>query len=957
MSQDFFLHQHKLLALDHHAIVSATDDTGRIIHVNDRFCEISGFPREELIGASHSIVKSGLHSPSMYKELWRTITRGEIWHGELCNRRKDGSLYWVESTIAPIADHQGVIRQFISIRTDISHLKITAAALRRQGELQHLLTEATTLLLNTTPDRTDPAIKQVLRRSAEHLRADHAYLFLYSEDRQQMSITHEWCAPGIRPGRSKLRNIAVTAAPWWTRQASQRGFIIVSDVAELPPAAGSEQALFKSLQVRSLFAHPLQQDGTTIGFIGFSAIRETRDWRLEDVHPFTVLADALASTLIRHRMERALILREQQLRQAQAIARMGSWEANIATGKVIWSDETFRILGHSPGSCEPTLEIFRAAIHPDDVAKFAAAEKLAWRSGHFDSISSIVRPDGTIRHVHIIAKTESNGLGNPVRHAGTIHDITERIDAETRLRESEQRFSFAVEGAGDGIWDWNPQTLELSVSDHYGIMLGYEPGELTKNPPVLDTAVHPEDLPLVKQATEDYLSGRTASYTIEIRLRCKHGGYKWILARATAVAWDQDGKVTRVIGINSDISNHKAVEQSLILAREEAVRANRAKSEFLSSMSHELRTPMNAILGFGQLLETDHTLDAEQQDNVHEILKAGHHLLELINEVLDLAKVESGRIDLSLEALDLRPVAEECLNLVSPLANSHNVHVTYQVPDDSLVRADRTRLKQALINLLSNAIKYNRPGGEVRLDIQLVAQDRLRLRVSDTGPGIPGERMHELFQPFNRLGAEHSEVEGTGIGLTITERIVEIMGGRVGADSQVGVGSTFWIELPRETTQAGAGLSGQLLGMTDSVGKLPRTQHVVLYIEDNPANLKLVAQMLGRRKHITLLTAHQPGLGIELALAHHPELILLDINMPGMNGYQALEVLKADARLRLIPAVAITANAMPQDVIRGMAAGFSDYLTKPLAMTRLFTILDRFLLTKEDNHEPGLHRQ
>jgi len=353
-----------------------------------------------------------------------------------------------------------------------------------------------------------------------------------------------------------------------------------------------------------------------------------------------------------------------------------------------------------------------------------------------------------------------------------------------------------------------------------------------------------------------------------------------------------------------------------------------------------LRTPMNAILGFGQLLEYDEALSVEQQDSVQEIIKAGHHLLELINEVLDLAKIESGRIDLSLEPLEICAVVEECMSLVSTLANKRAIRISHNGLAGAVVRADRMRLKQALINLLSNAIKYNREGGSVKLDVRMAGTDRLRIRVADTGPGIPVHRLAELFQPFSRLEAVSSEIEGTGIGLTITRRIIEMMGGTVDMQSEVGVGSIFWIELPLESMHGlDHGHNGETADHTASLKSLNAVQHTVLYIEDNPSNIRLVAQILGRRKHVHLLTAHTPELGIELAMARPPDLILLDINMPGMDGYQVLQVLQADARLKTIPVIAITANAMPRDIERGGAAGFAEYLTKPLDVERFHKVV------------------
>jgi len=631
--------EHEHLALNHHAIVSIADQAGNITYINDKFCAVSGYSRDELLGQNHRILKSAEHPPEFYQNLWHTIAGGRVWQGEICNRRKDGSLYWVESTITPFLDDEGNPYQYVSIRTDISHVK--AAEL---------------------------ALKESESRFRETLNQAPALIWIADTENKGIWYNDRW----------------------------------------------------------------LEYTGRTM-------------------------------------------------------------DQELGFG---WID----------------------GMHPDDHDRCAA-------------------------------------------FCQTAFDGRQKFELEFRLRRA------------DGSYGW-----------------------------VADTGI-----PRLNSA------GSFEGYI----------GYCW------------------------DITSRKHAEQALIAARDEADRANQAKSEFLSSMSHELRTPMNAILGFGQLLEYDGTLPDEQQDNVREILKAGHHLLELINEVLDLSKVESGHIDLSLEPVEVGAIVEECLSLVGTLADKRKVHLSHSGLQAAAVRADRTRLKQALLNLLSNAIKYNREGGSVKLDVRPEGAERLRIRVTDTGPGIPARRLQELFQPFNRLGAENSGIEGTGIGLTITRRIVELMGGTVGVESEVGVGSTFWIELPVELLRepdfgeldhAGAAADSA----TPALG-MEAARHTVLYIEDNPANLKLVAQILGRRKHITLLTAHTAELGIELATAQCPELILLDINMPGMNGYQVLKVIQADAGLKAIPVIAITANAMPRDIERGRADGFADYLTKPLDVAQFHAVIDKLL--------------
>ncbi|UGQ45790.1 ATP-binding protein [Massilia endophytica] len=367
----------------------------------------------------------------------------------------------------------------------------------------------------------------------------------------------------------------------------------------------------------------------------------------------------------------------------------------------------------------------------------------------------------------------------------------------------------------------------------------------------------------------------------------------------------------------------------LAMAMEEARSANQAKSAFLSSMSHELRTPLNAILGFAQILTSDKlpsTLEQKKEFAGH-ILKSGRHLLALINEILDLAKIESGTVALSMEPVEMQDILAECRTMMEPLAAQRGIRILFPEHCQTAVQADRTRLKQILLNLLSNAIKYNREGGAVVVDCSEPSSGSLRLSVQDTGMGLKPEQLNMLFQPFNRLGQETGAEEGTGIGLVVTKRLVELMGGSIGVSSSVGVGSMFWIEM-KSTTPVAAHLGSEPPPAMPAVHDADST--TVLYVEDNPANLKLVEQIISYRPGLRLLTAPDAQLGLEMARAHEPDIILMDVNLPGMSGLEALRVLRADSRTAHIPVIALTANAMPRDVERGLAAGFFRYLIKPI---------------------------
>jgi signal transduction histidine kinase/AmiR/NasT family two-component response regulator len=373
----------------------------------------------------------------------------------------------------------------------------------------------------------------------------------------------------------------------------------------------------------------------------------------------------------------------------------------------------------------------------------------------------------------------------------------------------------------------------------------------------------------------------------------------------------------------------------LVSARAAAEKANLAKSEFLSSMSHELRTPLNAVLGFAQLMESATPLPSPAQKlSIEQILKGGWYLLKLINEILDLAMIESGKMAMSKEAVSLSDVLQDCETMIQPQAETRGIRMTFpNLENMCYVHGDHTRLKQVMINLLSNAIKYNSVDGTIIVQCDSGSDDRVRISVSDTGAGLAPEQLARLFQPFNRLGKEASGEEGTGVGLVVTKQLVELMGGVVGVESTVGTGTTFWVEFP--ATSAPELSYGRDVAVTvkekDHVAahasSSPRT---LLYVEDNPANLALVEQLIARRSDLKLLMAIDANIGIELARTYQPDVILMDINLPGMSGYDALKILRNDRVTAHIPIIAISANAIPRDIEKGLEAGFFRYLTKPI---------------------------
>ena len=455
------------------------------------------------------------------------------------------------------------------------------------------------------------------------------------------------------------------------------------------------------------------------------------------------------------------------------------------------------------------------------------------------------------------------------------------------------------------------------------------------------------------------------AHTCELQLVKSDGSNVWVTMTTTTVIEDDGALVLRMV--LGDTTARKQMDQllqdqntALDEARHVADKANHAKSEFLSSMSHELRTPLNAILGFAQLINADSPTPT-QKKSLDQILLAGWYLLDLINEILDLALVESGKLSLELAPVALAGVLHDCRTMIEPQAEQRGISLRYEPLDvNFLVLADGMRLKQVLINLLSNAIKYNRPGGAVVVTCTEVADTHVRIGVKDTGEGLSPEQIGQLFQPFNRLGQESRPEQGTGIGLVMTKRLVGLMGGTIYVESAVGSGSTFWIEMKLTQAQTPSPVVASAPDRSAASGSAPvepaawlkndMPLRTLLYIEDDPANLLLIESLMGHRPDIHLLSAQDGAQGLALAKMHLPDVILTDIHLPGISGIELLKILQDNPATKHIPVVALSANAIPSDIDKGLATGFYRYLTKPIKIDVFMTTLDAALLLATARH-------
>ncbi len=574
--------------------------------------------------------------------------------------------------------------------------------------------------------------------------------------------------------------------------------------------------------------------------------------------------------------------------------------------------------------------VFKAARGMEDIYELTCIRKDGSRFPALVSVTAL--------------RDDSDGL---IGYLLTGTDNTARKEAEDKLRYSEESFRLMVESVSDyaiamldpegRVVSWNSGAQRISgyqaeaiTGQHVAVF--YSPQDVERGAPQADIALAVANGRL---DDERWLVRENAS-TFRANLTL------------TAIR-DEAGDLRGFAMLMRDLTARRMIEAELANTKLMTQKNNEANLDFLADMSREMRSSLNAILGFAQLMESEVPLPTPPQlQSIAKILQAGWYQMELINEFLDLATIESGRLSWSLDPVPLAEVMRDCQASIETQAQKSGIRIQFpEVRGDCFIKADRTRLKQVLVNLLSNAIKYNQQGGSVVVACRASALHRIRISVTDTGIGLSAESLAQLFRPFGRVGQDTSAADsGTGIGLVVTKRLVELMGGEIGVTSSTGEGSTFWFEL----TASGSIESGPAdavvatpaapIGIPASQAQPEVVLRTLLYVEDNPANLQLVSEIIARRADLRLLSARTGQLGIDLARASKPEVIVMDINLPGMSGIEALQILRSDAATAHIPVVALSANAMPRDIERGLEAGFFHYLTKPIKVKEFLAVLD-----------------
>jgi len=641
-------------------------------------------------------------------------------------------------------------------------------------------------------------------------------------------------------------------------------------------------------------------------------------------------------------------IKSNRLQRGQHLANIGTWDWNIQTNELYWTEIIPVLFGYDAGELETSYDNFLAAIHPDDRQSVVdAIANCVENDEPYNIEHRVIWPNGRVVWLHERGDVTRDDDGNALHMLGVVENVDKRKRAEMALKQSQTKLSrlFELSPLGIALTDMNGNYLEYNKA--FINICGYPEDELNKLDYWTLTPKEYESQEALQLESLEKI-GRYGPYEKEYRQ--KNGNL--VPIRLNGVLIDNDKGESQIWSIIEDITDSKEAAQQLLEAKKNAEHANKAKSEFLSSMSHELRTPLNAIIGFAQLFGIDNELNAEQKESADEIYKAGKHLLTLINEVLDLARIESGRIELSSDDVLLCNVLDECVTLIKPLAESNNLTLEYidGSCSDVIVKADVTRLKQVILNLLSNAVKYNRKNGKISLSCATNHLESVSIHIQDTGYGISEENIQNLFQPFNRLGAEAEDIEGTGIGLVITKKLIEMMGGSIAIESTIDVGSTFSVELK----QSARNRTDLNIKHNNSEADNEEEEHHdavqttnnyrILVAEDNEVNQILLRRQMKALNYNPEFVKNGVEALEQLKKSQY-DILFTDLHMPLMGGYELTTSIRKEEQKtgKHLTIVAITASAMEQDSKRCFKVGMDGYVTKPISIGDLDAVLKEHL--------------
>ena len=918
------------------------DIQGCFVDVNATACVMVGYAREELLRLRVGDIEVSF-DPLKAPERWRELVPGEAITMEGLSRRKDGGLFPTEARISAVDTVSG--RLLLALVRDISERKQAEKLLQRRAGQQQAIAKLSARVLSETSNES--LLDETVKIIAGTLGIEICRIYEHSAERGELVTRAEVNFPGAEPGPRILTD----------RPSFAVGYALGRDEPVLVDDARADQRFevvpwLKAQGAVSGLNVTIGGDGSHLPTYGVLSVytRSRRPFTEDDVYFVQSVANILATSIARQRAVDAL--REVEARYQRIATNTPGvvyqyMRRPDGTLTIPFISESYRMFyGRSPAEVQAEPNLVVDSIYADDRPGFEVKIRVAettltalhWQGRH-------LLPSGEVRWVRFDSRPEQLVDGSVICD-GIIIDVTEEEQRKEALRQSEERFRLANVHAPFPIMLHTEDGEVIQVNDAWTHISGYSSDELATMEDWLRLAYSSEEERDQVRRFLDKVWQRTGAVENPgRRIRCAGGEERIWDVSGVNLGRLPDGRWLR-LSTAIDVTEQRRHEEALREAKEEAERANLTKSRFLSRMSHELRTPLNAILGFGQVLELSQ-LGKQDDQAVQQILAGGRHLLSMIDEVLDLARVEAGELGLKISPVPLDILLPECAGLVTRMAEARGITCTieFSTAYHRSVMADEQRLRQIVLNLLSNAIKYNREGGQISLRCEASTPDRVRLKISDTGPGITSEGLARLFVPFERLGQEHGEVEGTGLGLVVSRELTRAMDGCLSAESQLGHGSTFWVELPLAANLP----SPSPADATPSVPPttpVPPASATLLYIEDNPSNVQVIKTVIERlRPHWQFLSAKDRPSGLKQAREFRPDIILLDLQLPGMNGDEVLAELRGDRVTRDTAVLLLSADATVHSRERLLALGATDYVSKPFHVVNLLEKLDALFLS------------